>query len=48
MTLQPNTLIFVVEKMREALHCKSFSHFFNKKYRQMKFQVLMFEILMKR
>ena len=32
MTLSPNTLIFFVEKMREAFaHCKSFSHFFNKK-----------------
>ena len=28
-TLCPNTLIFFVEKMKEAL---SFSHFFNKKY----------------
>ena len=27
-----NTLIFFVEKMREALHCKSFTYFFNKKY----------------
>ena len=44
-TLKTTTLIFFVEKMREAfavrsfctakashLHCKSFSHFFNKKY----------------
>ena len=30
-TLSPKyTLIFSLEKMREALHCKSFSHLFNK------------------
>ena len=28
----PNTLIYFVEKMREAIARKSFSHFFNKKY----------------
>ena len=32
MTLQPKTLIFCVEKWEKLLHCKSFSHFFNKKY----------------
>ena len=32
MIFKPNTLNFFVEKMREVLHCKSFSHFFNKKY----------------
>ena len=30
-TLIPNTLIFFVEKMREAFARKTFSHFFNRK-----------------
>ena len=33
---------FFVEKMRKLLHCKSFSHFFNKNIG--KFQTLTFEI----
>ena len=46
-TLYPNTLIFFVEKLREALflHCKSFSRFFNKNI--VIHEILMFEILMK-
>ena len=29
-TLLPNTLIFLLNKCDKILHCKSFSHFFNK------------------
>ena len=31
-TLWPNTLIFLLKKSEKLLHCKSFTHFFNKKY----------------
>ena len=30
--LYPNTLIFLLKKYEKLLPCKSFSHFFNKKY----------------
>ena len=51
--MRSNTLIFLVEKMREAfaveklLYCKSFSHFFFNKNIGI-FQMLTFEIITKR
>ena len=45
-TLQPNTLQFFVEKIREAFAMQKLLKFFNKKYRGI-FKILMFEILTK-
>ena len=44
--LRPKTLIFFVEKMREAFAMKSFSYFFYKNIGV--FEILKFEILTKR
>ena len=33
-TLLPNIHIFLLRKLEKLLHCKSFSHFFNKKFWQ--------------
>ena len=45
-TLLPNILKFLLKKCEKLLHCKSFSHFFNKNIGI--FEILTFEILTSR